>query len=84
MSFTIYDNVTKPAGARANGGKYPIGEMLVGQVLHLPLGGDTMQTVQRRAQSIRVNAKKRYPDRTFSTRAIMIDGVPGIGIWRDA
>jgi hypothetical protein len=55
-------------------------------VLHFPFAADASDKTQvyRRAQSALGLAKKRHPDRKFSTRTVTIDGVSGVGIWRDA
>lgn len=84
MSFTIHTGIAKPAKKLVSTSKYPIADMQIGQMLHIPFGDAERVKVYRRAQSIRVAAGKRFPDRKFSTRAIVIAGVDGVGIWRDA
>lgn len=84
MTFTVHTGITKPAKKAVGTSKYPIADMQIGQVLHIPFGDTERSKVYRRAQSIRVAAGKRFPDRKYSTRAIVIAGVDGVGIWRDA
>lgn len=84
-TFTIHSGIAKPAkNALGATTKYPIAEMQVGQMMHIPFGTDDKDAVYRRAQSVRVSANKRFPDRSHSTRAVEVNGVAGVGIWRDA
>lgn len=87
MTFAIQTGIAKPARAFKSGTEsvYPFGAMNVGDMIHVPLGADTNVKVQRRLQSAINSFKKRdiNTNYKFSMRSIELQGVPGVGIWRD-
>lgn len=87
MTFAIQTGIAKPARAfrTSTESAYPFGTMNIGDMFHVPLGSDTNVKIQRRLQSAAVAFKKRDINTNFkfSMRSIELQGVPGVGVWRD-
>jgi hypothetical protein len=87
LTFAIQTGIAKPARAFKTtiDSVYPFGAMNVGDMFHVPRGDSTNVKLQRRLQSAAGSFKKRDPNTNykFSMRSIELQGVPGVGVWRD-